>query len=46
MSNPVSGIDSSPALYPTLNSNTDSTHDSRSPPNSYVSLLDTSESPG
>jgi hypothetical protein len=46
MSSYVSNIDTPPALYPILNTNTVSIDDSTSEPNSYVSLLDSHEAPG
>ncbi len=46
MSSPLSNVDTPAPLYPTLNTTTTSTNNSVSPPNSYVSLLDSRETPG
>ncbi len=47
MSSPVSNVDTPPAVYPTLNTNSDSTNNTlTSSPSGYVSLLDSRETPG
>ncbi len=48
MSSPVSNVDTTPPppLYPTLNTNSNPPNPLTSSPTSYVSLLDSCETPG
>ena len=46
MSNEVSTVDIPPPLYPTLDTNSDSTNTLPSSQSGYVSLLDSRETPG